>query len=326
SVKDKNKKEVVNAPVIDNSLSGVYSIIAFDGKQLLVYNQQNAYKSSGTLLLYKISKKGLTQAGSYAVERNYSSAQLTKSGIILQLYEWGSPVWNVVALQRRLKKQLWRTTTLTNSWIFTVTDNGVVSSYAMITNAVDVKVTKKGKPFGRHLLSANNIRVNNSGSIIYWTHTSAGAGPLTLINRSGKVLADNFLLEDMANFGYCWFTRKLLYLRKTVDGTNTTIRTYTVTSKFKLNGEKTGIMNYNSAHLDGGKAYVVLREAGDDITMLEYKKKLDKVAWENTGPTHVYTFLGNAAFIRTYSPSPNETTYTIFKRDKNIVTHEYPEP
>jgi len=325
-IKDKKKFEVVNTDTIDPSITGSCWIIDFDGKQLLAFAPASSGSVAGTLLLYKISKKGLTRAGSYAVGGNHVNAWLTKAWVYQKLYDWGSDVNHVVALHRRLKKPLWQASIPAGDSTHATFDNGVVVSHSWITNVYVFTITKKGKPYGGYSLNTISFIINNKGSVIYWSPSLAGPGPLSLASRTGKILADNLLLDSMTNFAYIGFSGKLLYMRKTVDTSNTTIRTYTVTSKFKLNGNRTNVMNYAGAQLDQGKAYVVLFGAGNDITILEYKKKLDKVAWENTGPTLWYGSLGNGVFYRGYSPAPGTTTYTIFKRDKNIVTHDYTVP
>jgi hypothetical protein len=325
-VKDKKNNEVVTADTIDTGITGSYNVVDYDGKQALIYNDNQANSSPGSLLMYKVSKKGFTRAGAYRVKSNHSYAWMTKSWVYQRQYDWGANQEHIVALHRRLKKPLWKASLLPDGAYYNAYNNGVVASYRVNGSMINVEVTKKGKPYGSHILSADNFRVNEKGSIIYWTYTATGAGPMTLISRKGKVLTDNFSLGSMTNFGYCWYSGKLLYLRSTVDGSNTTIRTYTVTSKFKLNGEKTGIMNYAGASMSGSRVYVYLYGSGYDQTVLEYKKKLDNVAWQNTGPTFWYDPLGNGSFCRVYGPAPGTYTYTIIKQDKDIATHQYTVP
>jgi hypothetical protein len=325
TVKDKHTNELVNAASIDTSLTGNYQVTSFDGKYVLVYNEHAANSSPGTLLIYKVSKNAFKRKGAYPVESNHAEAWLAKGWVYQRLYDWGADQDHIVALHRRLKKPLWKASLLPGGMLYDAYDNGVVASFTL-NSSIEIDVTKKGKPYGRHTITANTFRLNDRGTIIYWNYTPSNAWPFTLINRKGKILTDNFQPDGMTDFDYCGYSGKLLYLRRTVDTSNTTIRTYTVTSKFKLNGEKTGIMNYGGAIMHGGHTYVYLIGSGDNITFLEYKKKLDKIAWENTGPTLWFTYLGNDTFCREYQDSPDHYTYTIFKQDKDIVIHVYTMP
>ena len=326
TIVDKKGEKIIDN-VTPSEVGNQYFALAFDGKSLLVYNQENS-----KLLVYKV-KKGLTLLNEQTLE-NVIDGVIYGSRIYAYQMRFTMPPnterIGVSVYDKKLKKLIY-SMPLENYFLQTQ-DIGRqnFTRFQERTYTLNITSYKKGKKLSEHNVAlpiTGTIAYCNDakGGLLYWSRYKDGLdyinSALTYIDSKGKVVFSDKELADAGNkWNYADYSLKNLYVA--VDnGANHKIYSYKISRKMKKTGEDE-ISNFSRIR-SYGKNVVVYQYVGEQEGVTVYNSKLKNKWTEPVGNGYIY-YLRKGVFVReTGQPEGAHTNYIfrIFNKKKTIASH-----
>ena len=326
TINDKKGNTIVN-DIHPPNAGNQYYMLDFDGKLLLVYNQENSH-----VIAYKV-KKGFTLLNEQTVENN-AGAMIEGSKIFVLQSSFGflldSAETGIQVFDKKLKKEKWSLPFQPGTIHIHSLKKELVSRETVQTYNLNVVFSKKGKKKTEHNVPLSMFGItaycpDMKGGILHWIRTYNGVddvnSPLTYIDKKNTTVFENKTLTDSGNI-WEYDDDGIKNLITVVPyGASTKIISYKIDKNMKKMGEA-DVSNYSNMEFDG-KELTVYQKIGAQSGFTRFNSKLKKKWTEPISPGEL-SDLGNGVFMRVVLVIDSGDTnllFKIFNKKKTISEH-----
>jgi|GEM_PF-1407951 len=326
TILDKKGNTIINNVAPPNT-GTKYDLLAFDGKLLLVYNQENSH-----VILYKV-KNGLALVNEQTVE-NVLSGLIEGSQIFVVQIKLDSPpdIPNLgfKVFDKKLKNERWASPLKQGMVRVHSFKKNFISRWVEKTHDLNVTFFKKDKKIAEYdiplpMVGEVGFCSDGKGGILHWTYYTDGLeivnSPLTYVDRKNNLVFDNKTLADSGNlWNYADHSSKVLFTAVT-DGASKKIRSYKIGKDMKKLGEA-NVNNFYSMRFTD-KELRVDQINSLNIGFSKFNRKM-KPKWIEPVSPGILRDLRRGVYMRQIiTPQPGQTNYyfKIFNKKKTIAEH-----
>lgn len=327
SVYDKHAQPIINTVQLFPP-GTAYHVEDFNGKEILVYNQDTS-----TLILYRLGNKGITKINERILPDTWV-AFLSRSGIYsLQFSDdliRDEPLSGIRVFNKSLSRETWGLTvdygSIGNLFASGVCTRETADPYSYIIHMYKKGEEATSRELDYRMSAYPYYDIDRKMNMLYWYYHGTWPyftnSPLTYIDNKGEIIFEN---QVLAGAGLVWelgdYDGKDLYVIQPA-GTAHTIHKYRIRKTIKKKGE-TSINNIDYFNVFNRKP-TAMQRLGDLEGFTQFNSNLSKTTWiEPIAPGNVY-YIGYGAFVReTITPlgGSSNFTYRIFNRKKTIAEH-----